>query len=89
MSQVRASSESVRQLAQDLKKTSANLKNISNQVKSAGNVSGWNDAQGAQFSSLVKQIATLTQSPIETLESAVPRLNKIADTLDQYSKIKF
>lgn len=89
MSQVRASSESVRQLAQDLKKTSANLKSISDQVKSTGNVSGWNDAQGAQFSSLVKQIAALTQSPIETLEAAIPRLNKIADVLEQYSKIKF
>ena len=89
MSQIKASPEAVRQLAKDLRTTINNLQNISAQVKSASNVSGWSDSQGEQFKSVVNRIAGLTQSPIETLESAIPRLNKIADTLEQYNSVKF
>ena len=89
MSQIKASPEAVRQLAKDLRTTINNLQNISAQVKSAGNVSGWSDSQGEQFKSVVNRIAGLTQSPIETLESAIPRLNKIADTLERYNSVKF
>ncbi|MBQ6980326.1 MAG: hypothetical protein IJQ07_06745 [Clostridia bacterium] len=89
MSQIKASSEVVRQLASDLKATINNLRDISSQVKSAGNVGDWNDAQGVQFKEVVNRISTLTQSPIQTLEAAIPRLNKIAETLDRYSSVKF
>jgi len=89
MSQIKASSEVVRQLAKDLRTTISNLQNISNQVKSAGNVGDWNDSQGEQFKSVVNKIANLTKSPIQTLETAIPRLNKIAETLDKYSSVKF
>lgn len=89
MSQIKASPESVRKLASDLKVTISNLRNISAQVRSAGNVSGWSDSQGEEFKSVVNRIAGLTQSPIETLESAIPRLNKIADALEKYNSVKF
>lgn len=89
MSQIKASPEAVRQLAKDLRVTINNLQNISAQVKSAGNVSGWSDSQGEQFKSVVNRISGLTQSPIETLESAIPRLNKIADTLEKYNSVRF
>lgn len=89
MSQIQASSESVRKLASDLRTTIGNLQQISEQVKSAGNVGDWNDSQGAQFKSVVNTIATLTKSPIQTLEAAIPRLNKIAEALDKYSSVKF
>lgn len=89
MSQIKASPEAVRQLAKDLRVTINNLQNISAQVKSAGNVSGWSDSQGEQFESVVNRISGLTQSPIETLESAIPRLNKIADTLEKYNSVRF
>ena len=89
MSQIKASPEAVRQLAKDLRTTINNLQSISAQVKSAGNVSGWSDSQGEQFKSVVNRISGLTQSPIETLESAIPRLNRIADTLEKYNSVKF
>lgn len=89
MSQIKASPEAVRQLAKDLRTTINNLQDISAQVRSAGNVSGWSDQQGEQFRSVVNRIAGLTQSPIETLESAIPRLNKIANALEQYNSVKF
>ena len=89
MSQVKVSPETVRQLASDLRTTINNLQNISQQVRSAGNVSGWDDAQGQQFKGVVNRISTLTQSPIDTLEKAIPRLNKIAETLDKYNSVKF
>ena len=89
MSQIKASPEAVRQLASDLKTTIANLQSISAQVRSAGNVSGWSDAQGEQFKSVINRISGLTQAPISTLESAIPRLYKIADALEKYNSVHF
>ncbi|MCD8040204.1 MAG: hypothetical protein LUF82_01665 [Clostridia bacterium] len=89
MSQIKASPEAVRQLARDLQITINKLNDISAQVSSAGNVGDWNDAQGQQFSALIKNIAMLTRSPISTLEAAIPRLNKIATALDNYNSVKF
>ncbi|MBO7196025.1 MAG: WXG100 family type VII secretion target [Clostridia bacterium] len=89
MSQIKASPESVRKLAADLRKTIKNLQDISAQVRSSGNVSGWSDSQGQEFKSVVNRISGLTQSPINTLESAIPRLNRIADALEKYNGVKF
>jgi len=89
MSQIKASPEAVRQLASDLRTTISNLNNIANQVRSSGAVDGWDDAQGAQFKSVVNRVASLTQSPINTLEAAIPRLNKIAEALERYNNVKF
>lgn len=89
MSQIKASPEAVRQLAKDLRSTINKLQQISEQVKSAGNVSEWNDSQGSEFKSVVGKISGLTKSPIQTLEGAIPRLNKIADALEKYQNVKF
>ena len=89
MSQIKASPESVRKLAADLRKTIKNLQDISAQVRSSGNVNGWSDSQGQEFKSVVNRISGLTQSPINTLESAIPRLNRIADALEKYNGVKF
>ena len=89
MSQIKASPEAVRQLARDLRSTIKNLQEISAQVRNSSNVSGWNDSQGEQFKSVVNRVAGLTQAPISTLEAAIPRLNKIADALEQYNSVKF
>ena len=89
MSKVQASAESIRQLANDLKKSIATLNEIASRVQSAGNVSDWNDAQGAQFGDVVKKISVLTRSPIPTLENAVPRLEKLAAAIDKYSSVSF
>ena len=89
MSQIKASPEAVRKLAKDLRTTISNLQTISAQVRSAGNVSGWSDSQGEQFKAVVNRISGLTQSPIQTLEAAIPRLNRIADTLEKYNSVKF
>ncbi len=89
MSQIKASPEAVRQLAKDLRTTISNLQAISAQVRGAANVSGWNDSQSEQFKSVVNRVAGLTQSPIATLEAAIPRLIRIAETLEQYNNVRF
>ena len=49
----------------------------------------WDDAQAAQFNMLMQQIARLTATPIDTLNAALPKLEKLAQSLDQYNKVKF
>ena len=37
----------------------------------------------------MQQIARLTATPIETLRASLPKLEKLAQSLDQYNKVKF
>lgn len=89
MGQINASASSVRKLANDLNNTIKKLQAISEQVKMAGNVEGWNDNQGVQFKQVVRKIAKLTTSPVDTLQRAIPRLEKLASALDRYNSVKF
>ena len=49
----------------------------------------WDDAQAAQFNMIMQQIARLTETPIDTLNAALPKLEKLAQSLDQYNQVKF
>ena len=39
----------------------------------------------AEFNMLMQKIARLTVSPVETLNAALPKLEKLAQTLDNYN----
>ena len=81
-------------VVRDMKKTLlSSVKNIQkiqqNISSSARSASNWNDAQGTQYQALMKRIAQLTQGPVETLNAAAPKLEKLAQSLDNYGKVKF
>ena len=48
----------------------------------------WDDAKAAEFNILMQKIARLTASPVETLNAALPKLEKLAQTLDDYNSQK-
>ena len=90
MPTVQASPEVVRQMKADLNKTVNDLQNAVSQIISALNTSmEWNDAQGGQFRDLMSKIGRLLESPIETLRTAQPKLEKLAQSLDSYSRVRF
>ena len=41
--------------------------------------------KAAEFNMLMQKIARLTASPVETLNAALPKLEKLAQTLDNYN----
>lgn len=87
---IRASSESIRDMKATLQKTVRDIQVIQTNVKGAMRASsGWNDAQGQQYQALMQQIARLTDSPTHTLQAAIPKLEKLAQSLDAYGKVRF
>lgn len=87
---IKSSPEVVRDMKKTLQSTVKSIQGIQQNVKGAMRSSAnWNDAQGQQYQALMKQIAQLTQAPMTTLNSAVPKLEKLAQSLDKYGKVKF
>jgi len=88
MSTVRASSETIRQMKSGLNATISEIRGASAKIRAVGS-GEWNDAQGEQFRALMQKIAQLVESPIETLQAAQPKLEKLAQSLEAYGKVKF
>lgn len=87
---VKASPETIREMKKNISNTIKDIEKISNGIKTGMDAtSDWNDAQAAQFNVLMQRIARLTATPIDTLNSALPKLEKLAKSLDQYNKVKF
>lgn len=87
---INASSEAIRQMERTLQKTIKEIERIQANVRGSMKSSeNWNDAQGEQYRRLMQQIARLTESPSGTLRTAVPKLEKLAQILDAYGKVRF
>jgi len=90
MAKVQSSPETIRQFKLELNKTVKELQDTAGKINSALNSSsGWSDAQGEQFRDLMKRISRLIVSPIEALNGAQPKLEKLAQSLDSYNRVRF
>ncbi len=87
---VKASAEAIREMKRNISNTIRDVQRISGGIRSGVNATAnWDDAQGQQFKALMQQIASLTESPVEALNAALPKLEKLAQSLDEYTRIKF
>ena len=87
---VQASAEVVRDMKKTLDNSVKKLEKIGQDIGNSSRAAqGWNDSQGQQYQALMKKIASLTQQPISTLRQASPKLEKLAQALDNYGRVKF
>ncbi len=87
---VKASPETIREMKREISNTIKDIERISSGIRQGMSAtSSWNDAQAAQFNMLMQQIARLTETPVNTLNAALPKLEKLAQSLDQYNRVKF
>ncbi len=87
---VKASPETIREMKKELANTVRDIERISNGIKSGMSATAnWDDEKAAQFNMLMQQIARLTATPVETLNAALPKLERLAQSLDQYNSVKF
>ena len=87
---VKASSEVIRGMKQDLVKTVRELEQLSSGIQTVLNRSPqWDDEQSQQFRMVMQRIAQLTAEPTQTLNAALPKLERLACALDEYGKIRF
>ena len=90
MATVHSSPEVIRQMKSDLNTTTKELRSSAQKISSAlQSSSEWNDAVGIQYRDLMRRIGRLIESPINTLQAAQPKLEKLAQSLDAYNKVKF
>lgn len=83
---VKASAETIREMKKQIAQTIKDIERINQGIKSGIRATGsWDDAKSAEFNMLMQKIARLTVSPVETLNAALPKLEKLAQTLDNYN----
>ena len=86
---VKASPEVIREMKKDISNTIRDIQRISDGIRSGmASSSNWWDDKAAEFNMLMQQIARLTTTPVDTLNAALPKLEKLASTLDQYNGVR-
>ncbi len=87
---VKASPETIREMKRNISNTIRNIEQINSIIKGGMSKTGnWNDAKAQQFQSVMQQVARLTEAPLNTLQGALPKLEKLAESLDGYNHVKF
>jgi hypothetical protein len=90
MPMVKSDPEVIRKVKADINIAIKEIENASANIRNARNsASGWNDSMGNQYRELLTRIGSSTESPISTLQRALPALDKLAQSLDAYKKVKF
>lgn len=82
------STEVVQQLKSDLSSSIRDIESISQSIRGAA-AGDWSDEIGQQYEATMKKIAQLTTQPIGTLQAALPKLDKLAQAIDKYSRTRF
>lgn len=86
---VKADPGTIRDMKKEISGTIKDIQHISSGIrKGVSATEKWDDAKAAQFNMLMQQIARLTEAPVSTLEAAIPKLEKLAQTLEHYNGVK-
>lgn len=87
---VKASPEIIREMKKEISNTIRDIQKISNGIRQGVSAtSNWDDEKSAEFNILMQKIARLTETPVDALTAAMPKLEKLAQTLDQYNRVRF
>lgn len=87
---VKASAEIIREMERKIGKTIRDIEHISSGIHGGlSAISGWDDGKAAEFTMLMKKIAQLTTAPVGTLNASLPKLERLAQALDQYNQVRF
>ena len=87
---VKASPETIRDMKKQISSTINDIRRISSGIRTVISATEkWDDTQAAQFNMIMQRVARLTEQPIEALNAALPKLEKLALSLEQYNQVKF
>lgn len=86
---MKASAQTIRDMKKQIGQTVKDIEHINQGIRSGIRATGsWDDAKAAEFNMLMQKIARLTVSPVETLNAAMPKLERLAQTVDSYNSTK-
>ena len=85
---VKSSAEVIRQMQASIRNTIKQIETINQHINSGLNTGEWQDSKSAEYVGLMKNVASLTSSPLDTLQAALPKLEKLAQALDNYNSVR-
>lgn len=90
MSDIYADPETLRRSSRTVRESVRAIKRVSDGIdRTIKGSSGWSDSQGEEFRNVLSRVKRLVDSPLETLEAAPPKIDRLADALDEYQRIRF
>lgn len=85
---MKASADTIRDMKKQIAQTVKDIEHIKQGIQSGIRATeSWDKA--AEFNMIMQRIARLTASPIQTLNAAMPKLERLAQTVDSYNSTKF
>lgn len=87
---IKGDSQTVREMKRDISQTIKDLEQMSQGIRSGMQAtSGWDDAKASEFNLAMSKVARMIESPIGSLKSALPKLERLAQLMDQYTSKRF
>ncbi len=84
---MQASSEAIRDMEKEIQLTIKNLQKCSEGILNANRATtNWDDDKAAEFNMLMGKVSRLVDSPVDTLQKALPKLEALAQAVDNYNK---
>lgn len=87
---IKGDSGTVREMKQDISQTIKDLEHMSEGIRSGMRATGgWDDDKAAEFNLAMSKVARMLESPVDSLKAALPKLERLAQLMDQYMSKKF
>ena len=87
---IKGDSQTVREMKQDISQTIKDLEHMSEGIRSGIQATGgWDDDKAAEFNLAMSKVARMIESPVDSLSAALPKLERLAQLMDQYTSKKF
>ncbi len=87
---IRGNSETVRDIKKSISRTINDLEQMSSGIKSGMSAtSGWDDDKAAEFNMAMGNVARMIESPVDALREALPKLERLAQLMDEYTSKRF
>lgn len=84
---INASSEAIGEMVDQIRRTISDITRISEGIRGGLSRTGgsWDDDKAQEFADVMNNIASLTETPVDTLEGAIPKLQQLQSILEGYS----
>ncbi|MBQ6603143.1 MAG: hypothetical protein IKG08_09420 [Eubacterium sp.] len=87
---IRGNSATVREIKNDIARTIADLTDMSAGIRQGvRSASGWDDQKAAEFGDAMGRVADMIESPVDSLREALPKLERLAQLMDEYTSKRF
>lgn len=87
---IRGDSQTIREMKQDISQTIKDLTHMSEGIRRGMQATeNWEDKKAAEFNLAMAKVAREVESPVDSLKAALPKLEKLAQLMDQYASKKF